>query len=477
MIFQTVAKAVKLKNLIDNAHEYLPRIGRCLSLELEYKRMHIECEGDEIEEEEEPINPKMKRRWMEEAQKWKLQKLQDNLAKIYEFAGCRMKRDGFEDSSIEVLGQKIQSLKDISKEDIQKWYATGVDSGFGNVIKQETQHDTQVRASRELDVSQFTVSQELLDNIALKWGEVFVPSSVNLIADDVVLSRYGQKFIPESVMVQPYKIVIYGPGDHFRPHRDTPEKNLCGTFLISLFEDCNPRNVFEISEHGEYNSWSSYRGNGWCAFYPDIPHRVKSLDSGYRAILSFKLFSKKFEPPVEWSMNAATRIKLDDFAKDIQNLQVPVGILCRHHYGYDSESIYGPDKLLLDAFKSKGLRVEMKPVLIHLFGKGPEPMYGNPPGEVSSQVFSITDEELDYVHRCLSGEKENPKFAKSDKDIVFLDGQRRGCIGLWEYDEEESIEHTGNESQPHSENSVYVRYAAIVTPKDCVVGGMTLDSS
>ena len=195
---------------------------------------------------------------------------------------------------------------------------------------------------------------------------MFVPPSVSSITNKATLSRHGQRFVPESVMVQPYKIVIYGPGDHFQPHRDTPEENLCGTFLISLFEDCKPNSVFEISEHGEHKTWHSDRGNGWCAFYPDIPHRVKPLDSGYRAILSFKLFSKEFERPVEWSTNTATKIKVDDFAKDIQNLQIPVGILCNHDYGYESKSIYGSDKLLLDAFKSKGLQVEMKPVLIRL---------------------------------------------------------------------------------------------------------------
>ena len=461
MAFQTVAKAVKLKNLIDNAHKYLPHIGRCLSLELQYKRRHIYLEGYETEEEEEQGN----------TEKWKieetgLQKLQNNLAKIYALTGSRMEGSGFEDGRIKVLGKEILSLRDISKENIQKWYAAGVNSGFGNVMKQETQHDTQVRSSRELDASQFTVSQKLLDDIALKWREDFIPSTVNSITNKATLSRHGQRFVPESVMVQPYKIVIYGPGDHFQLHRDTPEENLCGTFLISLFEDCEPNSMFEISEHGEHRAWHSDRGNGWCAFYPDIPHRVKPLDSGYRAILSFKLFSTEFERPVEWSTNTATKIKVDDFAKDIQNLQIPVGILCNHEYGYESKSLYGSDKLIIDAFKSKGLQVEMKPVLIRLVGTGPEPTYRDPPGHVLSKVFSITDEELDYVHRCLSGEERNPEFAESDEDIVFLDGQSRRYFGLWENEEEESIEYTGNESQPHSERSVYVRYAAIVTPKD-----------
>lgn len=101
----------------------------------------------------------------------------------------------FEDNSINVLGEETASLNDITMEDVKKWYSTGINSGFGNVIKQEIKHDSHVRSSRELDASQFTVSQELLDNIAMTWGE---------------------EFMPQSVMAQPYKIVIYGPGDHFQ---------------------------------------------------------------------------------------------------------------------------------------------------------------------------------------------------------------------------------------------------------------------
>ena len=168
MAFQTVAKAVKLKNLIDNAHNYLPHIGRCLSLELRYKRRYIYRSGYETEGGRRRTRAT---RRSGRRRKPRLQKLQNNLAKIYAFAGYRMERSGFEDGRIKVLGKEILSLRDISKENIRKWYAAGVNSGFGNVMKQETQHDTQVRSSRELDASQFTVSQKLLDDIALKWGE------------------------------------------------------------------------------------------------------------------------------------------------------------------------------------------------------------------------------------------------------------------------------------------------------------------
>jgi hypothetical protein len=428
MTFQTAAKAVELKNLIDHAHTYLPTIGRCLSLELEYRYDHMHQDDDDEDS--------------------KLEELQEKLVKIYDSKGYKMARSGFEDNSINVLGEEIASLNDITMDDVKKWYAAGTNSGFGNVIKQETQHDSHIRSSRELDASQFTVSQELLENIAMTWGEGFVP---------------------QSVMVQPYKIVIYGPGDHFQFHKDTPEENLCGTFLISLFQDCQPRDVFEIQQHGISTPWSGWKGrNGYCAFHPDIPHRVKPLDAGYRAILSFKIFATETENPREWSTSIANHLQTEKFVEELQNLDISVGILFRHHYGYDSKTIYGCDRLLLDAFERKELKVDLKPVLIHFSGTGPEPesgfYYESDPGSTSSQVYSITDGALDYVRRRLSGEK--PEFPENlSEDTLFLDGQKCRGEGLWETEEQQASEWTGNESQPHSETSVYVRYAAIVHRK------------
>jgi hypothetical protein len=472
--FQTAAKAVELKNLIDHAHQYLPKVGRCLPLELEFRHNHIypEEEADEDYDYTSYNGDGDGKEGEKQITKWKLQtkertfeKLQYKLAKIYDLEGFRMEKSGFEDSSINILGEEIQSLRDISLDDVKKWYAAGTDSEFGNVLKQETQHNAHVRSSRELDTTQFTVSQKILDEISLKWGEKFVPESVNLCTDSETLSKWGQKFAPESVTAQPYKIVIYGPGDHFQFHKDTPEENLCGTFLISLYEHCDPSYSFEIRQHGESFTWSCYENNGWCAFYPDIPHRVRPLESGYRAILSFKIYAKNQECPQEWGTNVVAKMQMEKFVEELQNLDVPVGIVLDHHYGYDTKSFYGCDKLLLDALKRKGLEVNLKPVLIRFSGRGPYPndsYYSRCRGSVNSGVYSITDEALDYVRKRLSGIGEEEKFGESSKEIVFLGGEAKKHEGLWDMNEEEECDYTGNASRPHSEDSVYVRYAAIL---------------
>ena len=444
MAFQTVAKAMELKTLIDNAHNYLPKIGRCISLEVDYRRRLIEDE-DEDEDEEEDYEYKKQRKTTVSRGK-KLEKLHDKLVEIYKTKGFRMASSGFERASISVLGKEFVSLRNISNLDVENWYRVGASSGFGNVLNQETQHDALVRSSRELDPSQFSVSQELLDDVALKWEKEFVPASVT---------------------VQPYKIVIYGPGDHFKFHRDTPAERLCGTFLISLFQDCDPSYAFELHQSGDYWIWSSKGGNGWCAFYPDIPHVVHPLHSGFRAILSFKIFAKETENPQEWGINMVVKMNAKSFADEIQELNRPLGILLNHHYGYDSKSMYGCDKLLIDELMGKGLQVEMKPVLVHFEGQGPcGCQYEEPEVSVRSMVYSLTEEALEFVRKCQEQNQVEEQYTESNTDLVFLDGHGREREGLWDKEEQAQIEYTGNESQPHSENSVYVRYAAIVMSKD-----------
>ena len=436
MAFRTVAKAVQLKNLIDQARHHLPTIGRCVSLELNFRRSFGE-------EDEEAYRRKKNTRVTKDK---KLENLQDQLVSIYRTQGFKMKEYGFEQAKISVLGKDFAAMENILLEDVQKWYSTGTFSGFGNVQKQQTEYNAEVRSSHELDPSQFSVSQELLDDIALKWGK---------------------DFAPQSVTVQPYKLVIYGPGDHFILHKDTPEAHLCGTFLITLFQSCSPGDAFEIHQNGDSSGWDSDAQNGWCAFYPDIVHSITPLESGFRAILSFKVFTKEAKAQEEWTMDDALISRVQNVADQIRNLKRPVGILLKHHYGYKSKSLYGCDKRVLDGLKQKGLQVEMKPVLVHFEGTGPSLVeYADKNVQsVSSDVYSLTEEALDFVRKRLEGEKVK-RYREATKNLVFLDGHDPESESPWHHEFEEEIEYVGNGCQSHSENSVYVRYAAIVTLKD-----------
>ncbi|KDQ55549.1 hypothetical protein JAAARDRAFT_195404 [Jaapia argillacea MUCL 33604] len=60
--------------------------------------------------------------------------------------------------------------------------------------------------------------------------------------------------------VEPYKIHLYAPGGHFRPHRDTPSTNLVGTFLLGLGDSTHSRylNVDGMKLSAEGGTWYTF---------------------------------------------------------------------------------------------------------------------------------------------------------------------------------------------------------------------------
>jgi len=77
----------------------------------------------------------------------------------------------------------------------------------------ETKVDSEVRNAREILASNFQVKPEFLRQIQKLWSEHFLPRNV-------------RAELP---------IRLYGPGGHFKSHRDsTPETNLVGTFLVGF---------------------------------------------------------------------------------------------------------------------------------------------------------------------------------------------------------------------------------------------------
>lgn len=99
---------------------------------------------------------------------------------------------------------------------LRRWYEAGDVSGYGDVKTQETKVDPAVRNAREIPASDFRVSPNLIARVQAIWNASFFPTHVR---------------------AEPYKIHMYGPGGKFESHRDTPETDLVGTFLIGYFHD------------------------------------------------------------------------------------------------------------------------------------------------------------------------------------------------------------------------------------------------
>ncbi|KAL6303420.1 hypothetical protein BKA93DRAFT_929125 [Sparassis latifolia] len=220
---------------------------------------------------------------------------------------------------------KVTSRSSLTKQ-LKRWFENGAVSGFGDVRAQETKVDANVRDAREIPASEFSVSPNLIEQVAKCWGDHFVPGSVR---------------------VEPYKIHMYGPGGKFKAHRDTPETNLVGTFLGT-----QPK-----------------RGVCSSAMTSTVPMRtvdmkrraVAEIESGYRAVIAFKLFRKEIE---EGRQTSVVRKKME---KVLEKMQAPYGVLLAHEYCIGTTMLCSLDNILNEAAhaiaQKKKLNIHFLPVL------------------------------------------------------------------------------------------------------------------
>jgi len=473
---ETIERAARLKRLIDNVPRCLNPVGTCLTFEKDFRNYHSDFPRSDSEyhsdsnsekSDQDPeshnehyygTHPRYPRMTEDErAEQQTIKDLQRAIVNLYSRPEHCMDRAGdFENYEITVNGESFDRMGDIKADDVERWYNLASNSGFGNVREQITQRDQNVRSSKEFTTEQFSVDEKFLDLITKIWY---------------------QKMGGRHVTAKPYKVIIYAPGDHFSWHKDTPEEKLCGTFLLSVFHSCSTTSGFELLESDDTCvKWDEFRHN-YCGFYPDIPHRVDKTEFGYRVVLSFKIFdhdSYKGKPP----KLMYHRDLFDEIAQCVKKIH-SVGILLKHQYGYGAQDIYGCDLMLVQQLKAHALEVELNPVLIHFKGTAGDDVdyYADEDPEADAKVFYLHPCDLDRVSNILLGEagegySENSEIqmlgSKSSKTtehndkLRFLDCLRDNKRGLWSSTIEDAAEKLGNYCRPFREDSVYVRYAAIV---------------
>ncbi|KAF8321604.1 hypothetical protein DL93DRAFT_1433745 [Clavulina sp. PMI_390] len=104
------------------------------------------------------------------------------------------------------------------------------------------------------------------------------------------------------------KLNVYGPGDFFKGHVDTPRSSdMFGTLLINLpvaheggelvvygptvVQNSVDENSTASTHAGDKytTQWGAIDSLNWISFFSDCPHEVSPVTSGYRVTLSFNL--------------------------------------------------------------------------------------------------------------------------------------------------------------------------------------------
>ncbi|KAH9943641.1 hypothetical protein B0H21DRAFT_484231 [Amylocystis lapponica] len=324
---------------------------------------------------------------------------------------------------------------------LERWYEHAVVSGYGDVRAQETKINSDVRNAREIPAADFSVEPELLKRIQDCWEETFLMSG--------------------GVRVEPYKIHLYGHGGHFKTHRDTPQMDLAGTFLVGL-GDTTGEKCFCIAD-----KYLSAGPGSWCAFYPDVPHSVKWIPKGHRAVIAFKVFHAAGSSQ-ELRGFDSVRKAVDDV---IGRLHTPCGILLERKYALGTTRLSGFDALLLARAREMGdTDVKLLPVVLTIvceWGSRCEDPYEDFEEECWSRVYPFTEDHID----CLLDKQDTAELGDiypwldGLKDVPFYSANFDGSVVTWQDEQNETCNYVGNEAQAWRQDSVYLSYALLLLPK------------
>lgn len=295
-------------------------------------------------------------------------------------------------------------------------------SPFGDLEKNLTVFDDQVRKGRELTAELVTLDANTLDAVLVLWKE---------------------EMDSFPVRVEPHKLVLYGPGDHFAEHTDTPAPGLVGSFVLGLFDDADGGGLV-VDDSARSEQKASF-GRYW-AFRPDLYHEVKEITGGLRCALTFKIFARQpCESSHDHDCPAELHFLCRELATHLQTLvevgEGTAGVILTQQYA-SSETCFGGDDFLLFCAATHVpnlVSVQNCPVRIHL--------------EASDEGRDDVEVESVKVHVLGDFRLEINFYAVSNvRGECFRRERSHGG-------------YTGNETAPSTESAIYLHRVLVITAR------------
>ncbi|KAJ6506390.1 hypothetical protein C8R47DRAFT_1241782 [Mycena vitilis] len=293
--------------------------------------------------------------------------------------------------------------------------------------------------------------QDVLDETYRKAGQMSAKaftSGFNLeksgILDGVythLLEGFGES--DKRIDAELYKLNVYGKGDFFKAHKDTPRaENMFGS-LVVVFSTAHVGGAL-LLRHGkkeeEFNAahiLSSFDTPtvAYAAFYGDVEHEVKVVESGHRVTLTYNLYFAKTKAPAPftWSPPARAaadlRSSLSSLLQDKEFLPEggTLGFGLRYAYPVDNRtdlqrmksSLKGSDALLVRVSELLGLETSLKAVYSDS-DRGSVMLNRVLTGELD--IPEVEGSIIDEIHQNFSGEiierDEYDVYSRSSSDVT-----------------------------------------------------------
>ncbi len=385
-------KALKFKHAIDSAPSQIESIGTCVNALYRYQQ-------EKNEEDFDTSDPIDLITLSIDAPSWKYDELDLSSYSI----------------TTPIYSGSLPLTQDIS----QLLFDKGTQSPFGKLDDMTTVIDTEVRDARE--ITDFSVDDNLISVLEEKWQEDMFPKEVRL---------------------EPYKINLYNKDGHFQLHKDTPDKNLVGTILVSLHDVDNGNTHLKIfnPNETECDTWD-ISGPDYMMFYSDCPHEVvKREEDGIRVILAIKVFSTTNIISCDPLMNTLNAVGLKG-----------KGWILKYEYSLETEELKGSDSLLASTISQMGYKYKIIPIMRTEYIRD----WHGDGVSVKSDIYPLTN---DHVQFLLNEIPEIPEWEYGMIDFYDLGFEGK----LWNESHESYCQYTGNESRPEEINSVYINRALII---------------
>ena len=314
-------------------------------------------------------------------------------------------------------------------------------SKYGDLRTQTTVLNEEVRKAYEIPGNKLNLT-------ALEENDVLED-----IADTISENMYGGR----SVNLALNKLNVYTKGGHFSTHVDTPKENMIGTLIVELPYDY---------EGGEFILKGKPHNlkNKWIAFYSSLPHSIQKVESGCRVSLTFYIMIGDNYYSKESYMSSVGSVSHtgDEILKKLE--KEDVGLVLSHKYScteWEHDVYKGSDAYLMKYLSDKCIVASVFPAVLNHYESWDDYCGGTTADE---SVYRFTEDDIITVAGIMNKEKTKADFAPLEHtniSFIYL-GHEQNCERGFE-EEEQYIEHTGNECQEGYGSGQYFTMVAVLS--------------
>ena len=146
---------------------------------------------------------------------------------------------------------------------------------------EETVVDKNVRDTLQVGTDKFQITNK-------KFSQAILTDVVPSVKKELGLKDM-------EVWAEPYKLLLYKPGGHFKPHRDTEKApGMFGTLIVQLPSEFTGGDlVVRHADKGVVVKMSQEGSSSYCviaAHYIGCEHEITKVETGYRLALVYSLY-------------------------------------------------------------------------------------------------------------------------------------------------------------------------------------------